>query len=627
MRKVFSLMTGLLLPLALLLGSSTAALAQPVADQDIFQQNCIFPLDPIPSGSTGRPSAPFPGADHPFLHSSTHLQGNRANTKWAGGLLFTPTLTIPEFRDYSSAVVVDNPDPTRPARVYIDYFDHAGTMLTNGPYDIAAEGFYVEAATPLGLLSGVGSARVRSVPNAFGETVPIVGASLLQTPCLYNSSGALAFCDQDSPPPGAVSMQQLQRVQSNKTRLWWGPLTQTELSTNDFFHGQLPFFWVVNPNSVGNQVQVDLFIWDRVAGALITGGPIPWRTINLPPNGALFEKSGSHLTAAPIGLFDQLLNSYSTLNPDWDVLVRVTSIGDPTLPDSDKVPLPILGDGVMTDFFGIDTSTSPPALVGDGSRFRQASTMLANTPQVILINPDFSYQPGGIVATYMGISNTGTVNAGPIQVQYFNNNGGLVSTGTIASLAPKQSARIEPGVFGYPTGTVGFGWVRIIACKSTLVGWSVRETTPTGGFQFHKVYGETLTNINANEPGNGFQITNAAGTFQRKAIPFARVDTTFYWPGYSTFVNASVSNVGNWFYRFFDGAGAEVTNLAGMPFLGLPWGRTAPTYEDPQVLFPFFGNITGRVDITTGNVRGIDVIGDPLNEYNIPNFPGGGSQE
>ena len=604
--------------------AAQAAPAQVIGPVTPVGPLCMLTPSPVPTGVTATPNPPFPAndcifgsgvnGDHCFIHSSTHLQGLRAHEKWAGGLLYTPPASS-GFQGFTSAVVVDNPDPAFTLAVQIDYFDHNGALVgTSVPPPINPEGTHIEAAMPLAGSLGVGSARV-TVTGCSGPTSDcpgLVGAVLLHTRCLYGT-----FCDTEPPfpYPGMSSMQQLQIVQDAKTELWWGPLPLTTVSPVDFFNSEAPFLWVVNPNNAPNQIRVDLVAYDRVAGTSI---PFTWRNITLPPFGTLLEKTGPHLVTPPLaGLWDQFIAWYGTLGAnDFDILVHVTS----------ESGLPILGDGVMTDVYGDDdTGVDPPGQV-PLKRFRMASHMLANTPNWQLIDPDFSYDPNGIIRTEIGVWNTGTADAGPLRIEYYNRNGVLVSTGNIPSLPPNRSVRIHPGVFGYPAVQVGYGWARISGCTTgaKLVGWTVREILETPGNEphYHKAFGEILDGNNALEPGRGFRVTDANGDeWVRKVAPIQRADPSWYWPGYVTFANTAVANVGQYWFRFYDPAGtagAVCTNPAGQPFAGVRWANTSTTLVDPQTFC--FGNQSGRVDITTGFVRGIDVIGDPFYEWGIPGF-------
>lgn len=582
---------GWLLALALAALTPVAAWGQP----------CVAPIAVTPAGPLGTPSPPFRSADHPRLHSSTHLQGLPSTEKWAGGLLYAPHAST-GFNGFTSAVVVNNPDPSLPAVVRIEYFDHTGAIVGTLTTTIAPEGHFID--TPVGLRSispttgpqGVGSARV-TVLSGPG----IVGVKLHHTRCAGQS------CDQEDADqgltaiPGASSMEQLQVVQDSATRLFWGPLPISTVDPVDFMNGQVPFFWVVNPNPVSNTVQVNLTAFDRTTGTVI--GPILWRTIALPPFGTLLEKSGPHVPGT--GVFEFLLGLYGTLvNPDLDVMVDVTSLSG----------LPILGDGIMMD------GTS------DAQSLRMASHMLASNPTSHLIDPDLSTEAGGIIRTLLGLYNPGPAAAGPITLRYFDRAGTLVSTGTIPGLLPNQSVRIPPGVFGNPANT-GYGWVDIQGCSGAdrLVGWTVREiVTPSSSSrvpQYHKAFGEILDGNGGSEPGPGFFVTNPSGTFLRKSAPFLRTASPLSsWPGYMTFANTTVPNAGPHFFRFFAANGADCTDFSLQPFSGVPWAATSTTLEDPQSLCS--ANQSGRADVITGPVNGIVVLGNRLYDYVIPGLAG-----
>ena len=288
---------------------------------------------------------------------------------------------------------------------------------------------------------------------------------------------------------------------------------------------------------------------------------------------------------------------------DYDLLVHVKS----------EAGLPILGDGVMTDFVG---------------RFDMASHMLANSPDWWLTNPDFSYYPG-YEETVMGIFNVGTANAGPLFVEYYDGNGTPIGGTGIASLPPKRSVRLHPGVAGYPSGPVGYGWVRILACNTgaRLVGWSVRAILDNGVEHYHKAFGESLDGILGAEPGAGFSVVDPDGVARlRKVSPIVRFDPFppfFYFPGYETFANTDTANVGSYSFLFYNPGGSLCSSP--FPFAGLPWAYTSTTLEDPLV-FPLaacVGTGSGRVDVQHGPIKGINVIGDPLDELGIEGFAGG----
>jgi hypothetical protein len=561
---------------------------------------CLATPDPVPSGVTATANAPFPDdpskPEHPFLTSAIHLQGLRAMVKYAGGLLQNPT--IPEFKSFTSAVVVANPDPVQTVTAQIEYFDDQGTQVGPIPapiLTIAPDGFHVEAALPLSPAAsggtGIGSARVTVLTGP-----GIVGSVLTHASTIDGISNP----QPAGPEIGASSEQQLQIVQP-KTELWWGPLPLTLTSPVDVWNHEEPFLWVVNPNPQVNKIRIDLVTFDHGTGISTT---TVWRHATLKPQGTLLEKANPNL-AGP-GLWDQFKTWYATLGgADKDVLVHVVS----------ETGLPILGDGIMTDLYGDH---------GD-KKFRLVSDMLANAPNWRLEAPDFTFAPGSFQTT-LGLWNTGTSDAGPLTVEYFTRSGGIRRVGTIPSLPANQSVRITSGVANYPPSTTGWGWARITACNpnAKLVGWETTEIlAPAGGNL--EAFGDVLDGNNGQEPGDGIAVVDSTFTpWVRKAAPIVKVDPTWYWPGYTTFANDSVPNVGPHRYRFFDPAGtAAACNTSGT-FGGLMFPNVSTTYED-SLLFPSLvcvGLRTERVDVTTGPFVGMNVLGDPFVEYGIPGFAG-----
>ncbi|MEM7585064.1 MAG: hypothetical protein AAF560_16855 [Acidobacteriota bacterium] len=573
-------------------------------------QLCPFPADPIPAGPQGRTNEPYPNFqfDHRYDHSGTHLQGVRAREKWAGGLIHTPLGT--NFAAMTGLVIVDNPDPNLVMNATIDFFDALGTNVGTVFRTIQPEGFAAVAATQLASTFGVGTARVTVTDNS----PPLVGATLQHTTQFSVPVGGstTVFRDGDRPlstnnlPPGASSKQQLQKKQDTSSLSWVFPLSL--ISSVDFYVANLPWFHVINPTATANPISITLTVFDRVAGTVT--GPIPWRSVTLPPFGSLTEITGPHLPALGTtnpGLFEFLVPLYSTPGLDFDVIVNITSTDG----------LPILGDGYMADVLG-------PAAPG-GNAIRMTSNMMSSTPGGILTNPEFSYHnptTGGIQQTLMMVANVGTVDAGPVTIQYFDNSNNLLNAFTVASLPPNQTLRIEPGALGYPDviqPISGFGWARVIPCQSRLIGWSVRETLPVANLaQYHKAYGEALLNLNGAEPGPGFAV--AAQNPIRKVSPLVRVDSTiptFPWPGYTVAANLATANTGPYNWSFFTALGA----LCGFtPFPGLQFGNSSWTYEDPLTFCGGPINLSGRFDITTGEVEGLGILGDPLDEYGFPGF-------
>jgi hypothetical protein len=613
-------------------------LAAPMAAQVI--PACLLAIDPVPDTSLfGRPGGlagvTFPGPDHYYIHSSTHLQGTRAAEKWTGTLLYRPPIST-GFGGFTSAVIVDNGDPSLQACVEIDYFAEVGgaPIATTGPITIPPNGHYSEAATPLdsalGLARGVGHARVRVVPCSDGSiNEGIVGASLLHTRELFNVTDPDRPLSTNGLTPGMSSMQQLQEVQDTP-ELWWGPIPLTQSSSTDFFNGIAPFFTVVNPDPVPANVTIDFFIWDHATNAL--SGPFLWRNVTLPPFGSITEFSGPHLTALGTtnpGLWNSVVSFLGT-NPasNWDILYRATT--------SDAGHL--LGDGVMMDPYGnglqpvsqnpdvLDSDVEPIANLVLGKRFRMLSTMLFNGPEYRIISPDDSTQTGSgsLVRMIGGVANVGAANV-PTSFEYFSRNGTPISTGAI-TLVPGQSVRIEPGAPGYPASRA-FGWLRVTGCNpgNRLIGWTgqeILETAPEP--HYHKAFGQAFEGINRAEPGVGFQIKDPAiGNLAliRKVAPLDHVWTALAWPGYTTFANTSVSNIGQYRYQFYLNNGFNCTTGGpGAFYAGLPWSWTSTTYEDPLVSCGGSINLMGTADHTSGEIEGIDVLGDPFDEYGIPGF-------
>jgi len=574
--------------MALLL--ATGALAQggvsvgPNPDDIIAQPVCPLALDPTPSGVLDRPADSFNAGDYYWMHSSTHLQGKRAIRKYAPGLFYQATTTS-FFNDFRSALIVNNPSPTNILQFQIFYYDTSGTLLTPTPpvITLGPEGTHTEQATPLlgAVPVGLGSASIISVN---GE--PFVGATI------HHAYQAGTYIDPDFLTPGMASMQQLQVKQQNKTQLFWGPLPAANTSSLDFLNGIAPFFWVHNPNNVPNTVTIAI---NSVGGFVL--GPF---TVTIPANASHFD----------LNLWNFLLGIY--LGPGFpfsdDFYITVSS----------QDGLPIIGEGTLTDFF---TDGSPWNL--NAGPLRMGSMMIPNSKACYLVNPELTVEPSGPpVDTIMGVwypAAAGDPNNN-LTAEYRDRNGVLLATDTI-TLPPNGTWRLGPGLASspnYPTGPLFAGWARIRATRPGIVGWTMREIGDDPNLQhFHKVYGEVLQGANGQEPGAGFGVVVGGQNRTRKVSPILRTWAGFYWPSYTTFVNGSVANIGNYEFRFYDLPGAQ-TGIGA--FQGLPWGATSFTYEDPlmSVFFPITGS--GRVDHSSGVIQGIDAIGDPLVEWNI-GFP------
>lgn len=556
---------------------------------------CVAIQDPMPSGVTDRPAAELDTwPDYNFVHSSTHLQGKPALEKHASGLLWNPPSPA-ELSGFRSVVVVTNPNPAAGLTANVEFYDEGGVLVALVPVSLPPEGFTTVAASPLagGSPAGRGSARVVSTNGT-----ELVGETIHHTLSVDLSAfGGPVVTDPDPFNPGATSLQQLQVRQTGKTALYLGPFPVSDQSPLDFLNGNAPFLWVMNPNPVPATVSVALL--SRLG---INLGTV---TVTLQPFATYLE----------LRLWNLLWGPYlsGAINYDDDFLVVATA------------DQPIVGEAVMTDLFGNGSGPGDHLRLGD--RFRMGSAMLANTPALRVFNPELTYQPANLgIQTIMGILNAGTGDIGPVGIQYRDRNGVLLGTDTIGSLPRGAMARIGPGLPAspnYPAGPVFDGWVRITGCFAGLAGWTMR----TAGDEpdappppFKKVWGEELAGANGAEPGDGFAVTVGGQSWVRKVASIVRVDPSFYWPGYTTFLNHSVPNVGPYWYRFFTAAGANVTLTAGQPFAGLRFANTSFTFEDPQVDPSLvFGatNLSERVDHTTGRIQGIHVIGDPMVEWGI----------
>ncbi len=557
------------------------------------QPACPLPIDPIPSGPVARPAEFFPGpGDYDWVHSGTHLQGEPAHEKWAWGFYNPPG----RFSGFRTAVIVDNPFPGTTAIVDIEYRDTAGNLLaTTFGVTIGPECYHTEQATPLAAAGGLGSIRVIATDG----TTPFVAATIHHS---YTFAGQL---DTDFLSPGLASMQQFQKVQPQASTLYAGPFPATTLGADPlaFNNGNLPTFQVINPNPFPVNLNVT---WSSPQ----LGGVFNTAVVPLAAFGSYMD----------LWLFNALVPLYVPPTPlNLDVVVTVTT---------DEGP--ILGEQLMLDFF--DQSMSP------FTRFRMGSAMMESTPSYIVLNPELTHSSAGPpVNTLMAIANVGAGNAGPVRIQY-RSQGGALAVDVVPNLPPGGVVRIGPGqpqTPNYPAPLFWDGTTRILACD-TLIGWTMREIEPDpngSGQQFRKVYGETLDNTTGAEPGDGFVVTTLGQNLVRKASPIERIAWPFaglpWWPGYNAIANYSVPNILNYWFRSFAGTGAplscsESTNFATQPFAGLPWSQASFTFKDgvatPLALPPFTVEHLGTVDHQDGSIIGIDVIGDPLEEWGL-GFP------
>ena len=547
---------------------------------------CLAQPQPIPSGVTARPPDDFGSQpDYFFVHSGTNLQGRLAAEKFAAGLFWFPP-SPSELASFQSAVVVTNPNPTLSTGVTVEFYDQVGNLLAAPFFTLGPEATRVVPATALtgGATPGLGAARV------IGHNLPIVGETVHHANSVDLSSfGGPFLTDPEFANLGLNSLQQLQMVQAGKTTLWFGPLPASNTAPLDFLTGNAPLVAIANPNP--SPTTLTLRYTSIPSGILF--GPF---TVTLPAFGSLLDQT----------LWNALIPAYLSPPGAFDEDFRLVVTANQ----------PIIGEALMVDLF---RGTGLAA----GERFRMGSAMLANTHSPKLINPELTFEvldPG--VETMVGLLNPTTSNVGPVTVRYFDRNDAALGSDSFASFPRGFMARIGPGLPAspnYPAAGVFAGSMRITSCISGLVGWTMRQggehaTAPSAP---KKTWGEELTGANGLEPGPGFAVTVAAQNFVRKVSSLVRADPTFYWPGYTTWLNDGVANAGPYWFRFFDHPGVNRTNAAGQPFAGLRFGATSFTYEDPLVLFVAAINLSGRVDTTNGGFDGIHVIGDPLVEWGI----------
>ncbi len=569
-----------------------------------IQPACPLTVDPTPTGPNQAPadqfadptlfSDPVNSNDYHWIHSSTHLQGEATSRKFAPCLFYNPAPgDFPiDLSGMQSALVINNPNSAATTAA-ITWRDSAGNQV--GAVQnvvVPAEGTWAQGALRLAGI-GFGSAEINSTDQL------IVGATLHHLE--YVDLNGVRYTDPDALAPGANSMQQLQRRQDGKSTLYWGPVPVSNAAARDFLNGALPLHCVFNPNATATTVSSQSFL----AGSL---NPITNTVAALNPFGNFLDTS-----------IWTLLDGFYNSNPGvFDVDLIVTA--------SSQNGQPLIGEGILGDFYG-DGPGPNPNLV-PGGRFRMASHMMSTDPVLRLTNPeliDTQTTATPPVTTNMAVMNVTAQDIGPVRVEYFSRTGASLGNAVVAASFPAgAAARILP-TFG---GQVFAGWARITACRPGLVGWTVREVQPQTGHSGHfvKTYGEVLDGGNDFEPGDGFPWTDGLGTtWVREVSPLLRTAANNWspnwWPSYSTAVNDSVPNLGPYWWRFFNLGGVGIGSAT---FTGLRWANTSYTYEDPITSFlfpPAAFNGSGRFDHLSGTNKGIDAIGDPIAEWQIPWYP------
>jgi len=576
---------------------------------------CIGVPDPLPTGITQMPADqwadptlftnPTNSNDYHWMHSSTNLQGAEALEKWGACVFFNPDAnqTAPvDMSDWRSMVVVNNPSPTLTVTAKITYRDPAGTTLNAFTVTLLPEQTFVKGAIELRQFGpGIGSVQVTA-------DHPIVGATFHHFGKMKLSNGVTAS-DPDYLHPGEGMEQQLQMSQDFATVLYSGPFPVTNNAKEDFLNGNLPLNCVVNPNPTPTTL--------TVTNIISPGTTLNSQTVNLPAYG-MFLDTSIWAAAEPFYL----------TNPapfNFDILTAAASSGNP-----------ILGDFLMVDVLG----NGAPANLNPNVVLRAGSGMMQNSPALRLLNGEHTETSvAGLlpqtppVTTMMGVANVTANNIGPVTVEFFTRNGApAIPPITIPALGPGAVWRITPNTVPPPPSPQipqNFaGWARITACQPGLIGWTMREvqhqTQPYPVPQFHKAYGEELDGANGGEPGRGFRAVTTTGTYSRKVAPFLRAagnnDFPNWWPSYVNGVNQASANINQYWHRFFTMPGV----LAGQQtFAGLPFANTSFTFVDPIVnLINAGANVSGRFDRTTGTAMGMEAVGDPMVEWQVPMFLG-----
>lgn len=584
--------------------------------------------DPAPSGPNVSPSneIDFSVKEYAYLHSSCILQSIRASELTAAGLFWNPTgqfgTGVPRaFGAFSSAVVVNNPDPSRSTQVEIEYFDAAGVSVgLSGPITIAANGSHIEDASMLGA-AGIGSASIRVIgdpsnPSVLGSTlhyfdsIAVPGWGVVSDPdSTILPSGAPLEA------PGEGSYQRLQPTPSqfgdNGGWHFAGPFRFTNTSVNDFDNGSAPVLMVANPNDH----TVDVAFVSLLVG----------------PNGTLANLGVNLHTLAPKGMvmetslwtsLNQLTSSFAGLY-DFDILVGVIALDGSQL----------VGDALVIDAFGDNEVPAQNRNLNLGRRLRMVSTSIAGSRNFDiageLVASDVStFRPNGgttqMIRTGIKVANVGFEPTSAVTIEYFDHAGNPIGTDVIPGLMPFATLQIglgEPQTPNFPPNMWN-GSVRVRANCSTdrLTGWTAREigkapASWTKG-QYRKAFGEELTS-----PANLIEPWRIASIV--RTTPGSSPD---YWPGYTSFsLNRETSNTGAYLYRFFAPSGSDTTNYAVQPFAGIRFGASSFTYEDSDPIgFLTTNNNNGiaRIDMadTVSLVSGVNVLGDPFEEFNIELF-------
>jgi hypothetical protein len=647
------------------------ALALPAA----ARAQSLCPPDPAPSGDHRSPSDAITNVgEYAFAHSSTRLQAHPERDKVAAGLFWNPpgafgTGIQRALGAFSSALVVNNPDPDVAVSVDIRFFAPDGTQQgSTVQVVIPPDGTHAMDASPLAANGGpgVGSAHIRVTTEGHPG---IVGATLHYFDSIAVPHWGVAT-DPDvtvSPVngqvrqgPGEGSYQQLHWGERNAAiepggAIYGGPFRFTNTSSSDFDNGSAPILTIANPNDA--PVLAGLLVFATASGVAPVN--VIADTLNLPPRGSI--------------VYDRLwvalhrLSATFNGNYDFDFTVAVIPVPEPpTEPKGPPITRPLVGDALVIDAFGDDPAGESNRNLNFGRRLRMVSSAMATWPGAIgfgtlrgcditRIEPKGADEP--FIDTRVHVTNVGLAITGDVTIEYFDHFGNPAGADLVTGgLLPGQALHIGFGEAltpGFPARIFN-GSIRVSSeCRGDrLIGWTHREIgkTPAGWpsqFQYRKAYGEELDGPQGLEHGGVLPFfISAAGyscfqgvpsspagpnTLARYVMPLVRTWATSeppYWPGYTTFANFTTANTGEHVYRFFEFDGTDATALP-CSILELPFAGSSLTFEesDPQpfgplsLLFLRQGNGSGRVDLDpSAQAVGINVLGDPFSEFEIGLF-------
>lgn len=619
------------------------------------------PSDPPPVGPSVSPSNDFDVGEYARVHSSTLLQSFPSHEKFATGLFWHPagdfgTGFAGAFSGFSSAIVVNNPDPLTPVAISIEYHGPDGAILArNGPITIAPNGMFVEDAGTLGLgAAGVGSARVVVDASTPPSHAGIVGATLhyfdsigvpvwgaMVDPDIYEdpATGELV------PGAGEGSYQQLQISQpfsSPAGIIFAGPYRLSNDSSSDFDNGAAPLLVVTNPHD--QPAPVAIVAYATGANGLIT--PVVGRIEQLPPRGMVLDTS----------LWSLAHQIYATLPGHYeiDMLVAVIPLGG-TKPGSAGA---VIGEALVIDCYGDDEGAAVNRNLNFGTRMRMASTAMMRPSGILHACEVTCAAPSDdleeMVTTRVHVANTAFAQSPPLVIDYFDHDGTLLGSDRVPNgLAPGATLHIGRDELQSPNFPCGIrnGTVRVYAagCASAaLVGWTHREVRQApldqlSPYQHFKAFGEEMGGSNQSEtfPLGWPQTIGANGQYieqlWRRTMPIVRTLGFAPQPArcgfttYSTFAwGPQGGNAGRYSIRFFEQDGADATNIGAQPFPGLQFGASTLTYEDSDPApYANLSLITGNGGIGSGTVDeidysgggyGVQVLGEPFADYGLGLF-------